>query len=100
MLDMGASINLMPSTIYEQLRLNDLKKTTMSLLLADGSVRYPRGYVEDVLVQVDNLIISADFVVLDMDEGSKDRNCKPILLWNKPFSLHNSSHNSLIHLYT
>jgi hypothetical protein len=84
MLDLGASINLMPSTIYEQLGLNDLKKTTMSLLLADGSVRYPRGYVEDVLVQVENLIIPADFVVLDMDEGAKDRNCKPILL-GRPF---------------
>ena len=84
MLDLGASINLMPFTIYEQLGLNDLKKTTMSLLLADGFVRYPRGYVEDVLVQVDNLIIPADFVVLDMDEGAKDRNCKPILL-GRPF---------------
>ncbi|KAK1581099.1 hypothetical protein Q3G72_003095 [Acer saccharum] len=32
----------------------------------------------------DNLIIPADFVVLDMDEGAKDRNCKPILL-GRPF---------------
>ena len=84
MLDLGASINLMPFTIYEQLGLNDLKKTTMSLLLADGSVRYPRVYVEDVLFQVDTLILPTNFVVLDMDEKAKDRNCKPILL-GRPF---------------
>ncbi|KAK0577054.1 hypothetical protein LWI29_027266 [Acer saccharum] len=49
MLDLGASINLMPYSIYKQLGLNELKPTTMSLLLADGSVRYPRGNVEDTV---------------------------------------------------
>ena len=84
MLDLGSSINLMPLSIYKQLEWNELKPTTMSLLLADGSVRYPRGIVEDVLVQVDKLIIPADFVVLDMDDVSRETNIRPILL-GRPF---------------
>ncbi|KAK0594076.1 hypothetical protein LWI29_007355 [Acer saccharum] len=52
----------------------------MSLLLADGSVRYPRGHVEDVLVQVGKLIIPADFAVLDMEDVSKETNMRPVLL--------------------
>ncbi|KAK1588944.1 hypothetical protein Q3G72_028877 [Acer saccharum] len=84
MLDLGASINLMPYSIYKQLGLNELKPTTMSLLLADGSVRYPRGHVEDVLVQVGKLIIPTDFVVLDMEDVSKETNMRPVLL-GRPF---------------
>ena len=65
MLDLGASINLMPFTIYKKLGLNELRPTKMSLILADQSARQPRGIVEDVLIQVDKLIIPADFVVFD-----------------------------------
>ena len=71
MLDLGASINLMPYTIYKRLGLNDLKTTSMSLLLVDQSSRLPLGIIEDVLIQVKKLIILADFVVLDM-EGQRD----------------------------
>lgn len=67
MLDLGASINLMPYSVYLQLGLGDLKATTISLQLADRSVKYPRGIVEDILFQVDKLILPADFVVLDME---------------------------------
>ncbi|KAI5343433.1 hypothetical protein L3X38_011309 [Prunus dulcis] len=47
MLDLGASINLMPYLVYLQLGLGALKATTISLQLADRSVKYPRGIVED-----------------------------------------------------
>ncbi|KAK5772407.1 hypothetical protein PVK06_048695 [Gossypium arboreum] len=40
----------------------------MSIQLADRSVKYPRGIIEDVLVKVDKFIFPVDFVVLDMDE--------------------------------
>ncbi|XP_048231241.1 uncharacterized protein LOC125370278 [Ricinus communis] len=66
MLDLGVSINLMPYSTYAQLGLGELKPTTMSLQLVDRSIKYPRGTVEDLLIQVGKLIISADFVVLDM----------------------------------
>ncbi|CAH9097553.1 unnamed protein product [Cuscuta epithymum] len=84
MLDLGASINLMPYSVYLKLGLNELKSTTMSLQLADRSIRYPRGIIEDVLVQVDKLIIPADFVVLDMDDQCKHVKDMPILL-GRPF---------------
>ena len=52
--DLGASINLMPYSIYKKLVLDDVKPTTVSLQLADRSIKHPRGIVEDVLVKVDN----------------------------------------------
>ncbi|XP_073121533.1 uncharacterized protein [Henckelia pumila] len=66
--DLGASINLMPYSIFRKLNLGEPKSTRMSLQLADSSIKYPRGIIEDVLVKVDKFIFSVDFVVLDMEE--------------------------------
>ncbi|XP_004289461.1 PREDICTED: uncharacterized protein LOC101311229 [Fragaria vesca subsp. vesca] len=63
-----SSVNLMPYSIYEQLNLGELQETTVKLQLADRSLKIPRGIVEDVLVKVDQLILPADFFVLDMEE--------------------------------
>ncbi|KAL5813697.1 hypothetical protein ACOSQ4_024338 [Xanthoceras sorbifolium] len=84
MLDLGASINLMPYSVYIQLSLNKLKPTSITLLLADRSTRYPRGIVEDILIQVDKLIIPVDFVVLDIDDERMTEKDLPILL-GRPF---------------
>ncbi|XP_031248673.1 uncharacterized protein LOC116106446 [Pistacia vera] len=74
MIDLGASINLMPYSIYLALGLGELKPTTMTLQLADRSVKYPKGIVENSLVQVDKLIVPIEFVVLEMEElSSKDK---------------------------
>ncbi|RVW18558.1 hypothetical protein CK203_101329 [Vitis vinifera] len=64
---LGASVNLLPYSIYKQLGLGELKLTSITLSLADRSVKIPRGMIEDVLVQVDKFYYSMDFVVLDMD---------------------------------
>ncbi|XP_075481126.1 uncharacterized protein LOC142521835 [Primulina tabacum] len=66
--DLGASINLMPFSFYRELELGKVKPTTITLQLADRSLTYPRGIVEDVLVKVDKFIFPADFVILDMEE--------------------------------
>ncbi|XP_057809033.1 glutenin, high molecular weight subunit PW212-like [Salvia miltiorrhiza] len=66
MLDSGAGINLMPYSIFKQLELGNLKPTRMCLQLADRSVRYPHGVVEDILVRVGGLIVPVDFVVLEI----------------------------------
>ncbi|XP_057808581.1 uncharacterized protein LOC131023056 [Salvia miltiorrhiza] len=68
MLDLGVEINLMSYSIFKQLELGNLKPTRMCLQLADRSVRYPRGVVEDILVRVDGLIVLMDFVVLEIGE--------------------------------
>ena len=66
--DLGASINLMPLSIFEKLGLGEVKPTTISLQLADRSIKYPGEVIEDVLVKVDKFIFPVDFIVLDMDE--------------------------------
>ena len=48
-----------------------MKQTTISLQLADRSIKYPRGIIEDVLVKVDKFIFPVDFVVLDMEEDQE-----------------------------
>ncbi|KAL2251406.1 UNVERIFIED_CONTAM: hypothetical protein Sindi_2262900 [Sesamum indicum] len=59
MCDLGASINIMPLTIYESLNVGPLKKTGDIFQLADHSVVYPEGVLEDVLVQVNELVFPA-----------------------------------------
>ncbi|KAK5812103.1 hypothetical protein PVK06_027511 [Gossypium arboreum] len=66
--DLGASINLMPYKMFKQLGLGEPKPTRISILLADRSIKYPRGIIEDVLIKVDKFIFPVDFVALDMDE--------------------------------
>ncbi|RVW31950.1 Retrovirus-related Pol polyprotein from transposon 17.6 [Vitis vinifera] len=67
LLDLGANVNLLSYSVYKQLGLGELKPTTITLSLADRSVKIPRGVIEDVLVQVDKFYYPVDFVVLDTD---------------------------------
>ncbi|CAN6723554.1 unnamed protein product [Malus baccata var. baccata] len=69
MLDLGASINLMPYSIYTSMNLGALKNDGVIIQLADRSNAYPKGVLEDVLVQVNHLVFPADFYVLEMDES-------------------------------
>ena len=57
LLDLVASVNLLPYSVYKQLGLGELKPTTIILSLADRSVKIPKGIVEDVLVKVDTFTI-------------------------------------------
>ncbi|CAN6567836.1 unnamed protein product [Malus baccata var. baccata] len=68
--DLGASVNLMPYSVFKRLGEGELKPTSSIIQLADRSITYPRGVIEDVIVKVDNLYLPADFMVLDMDEDS------------------------------
>ncbi|WMV59357.1 hypothetical protein MTR67_052742, partial [Solanum verrucosum] len=63
--DFGASIDLIPFSIYQQLRLGDPKSTTMRLLMVDRSIKSPIGVLYDILVKVDKFIFPADLVILD-----------------------------------
>ncbi|KAK1421773.1 hypothetical protein QVD17_24388 [Tagetes erecta] len=78
--DLGASINLMPYSIYKRLGLGDPTPTRMSISLADRSVKYPRGIVENLLVKVDKFVFLVDFVILDMEVDDK----VPLIL-GRPF---------------
>jgi hypothetical protein len=67
LLDLGASVNLLPYSIYQQLGLGELKPASMTLQLVDRSVKIPRGIVEDVLIKVDKFYFPVDFIVLDIE---------------------------------
>ena len=84
LLDLGASVNLLPYSMYKQLGLGELKPTNITLSLADRSVKIPKGIVEDVLVKIDKFYYPVDFVVLDTEPMAESTNQVPIIL-GRPF---------------
>ncbi|GKC98937.1 reverse transcriptase domain-containing protein [Tanacetum coccineum] len=78
--DSGASINLLPHSIYKQLGLGALKPTRMTLELANRSVTHPMGIAEDVVVRVDGFTFLVDFVVVNFEPDPR----VPIIL-GRPF---------------
>ncbi|RVW12110.1 hypothetical protein CK203_087303 [Vitis vinifera] len=80
LLDLGVSVNLLPYLVYKQLGLGELKSTSITLSLADRSVKFPRGIIEDVLIQIDNFYYPIDFMVLDTEQGTSGLNHVPIIL--------------------
>ena len=78
--DLGACINLMPLSIFRRLGLGEARPTTVTLQVADRSLKHPHGVIEDVLVKVDKFIFPAYFIVLDMEEDKEI----PIIL-DRPF---------------
>nr|GEV05387.1 reverse transcriptase domain-containing protein [Tanacetum cinerariifolium] len=65
--DLGASINLMPLSIWKKLSLPELTPTRMTLELADRSITRPKGVAEDVFVKVGKFYFPTDFVVVDFE---------------------------------
>ncbi|GJY15295.1 reverse transcriptase domain-containing protein [Tanacetum coccineum] len=65
--DLGASINLMPYSVWKSLSLSELTPTCMTLELADRSITEPIGIAEDVFINVGKFQFPADFVVVDFE---------------------------------
>ncbi|XP_050897349.1 uncharacterized protein LOC127104192 [Lathyrus oleraceus] len=63
--DLGVNINLIPLSMMRILNCEEPKPMKMTLTLADRSITYPYGVLEDVLVRVDDFF-PVDFVILDM----------------------------------
>ncbi|KAH9686259.1 hypothetical protein KPL70_014304 [Citrus sinensis] len=84
LLDLGASVNLLPYSVYQQLNLGELKPTSTTLLLADRSMKVPKGIIEDVLVQVDKFIYPVDFIVLETEPIANECKQIPVIL-GRPF---------------
>ncbi|XP_057985471.1 uncharacterized protein LOC131170459, partial [Hevea brasiliensis] len=78
--DLRASVSLMPLSICKKLEIGELKPTTISLQLADRSVKYPVRILENIPIKVGKFFIPVDFVVLEMEEDVKI----PIIL-GRPF---------------
>ncbi|KAJ9141151.1 hypothetical protein P3X46_031724 [Hevea brasiliensis] len=72
--------NLMPLSICKKLEIRELKPTTISFQLADRSVKYPEGILENIPIKVGKFFIPVDFVVLEMEDDVQI----PIIL-GRPF---------------
>ncbi|CAM8961140.1 unnamed protein product [Rhodiola kirilowii] len=78
--DLGASISLIPYSLFEQIDVGELHPTTISLKLADRSSRIPREILRDVPIKIGKFFIPVDFYVLEMDVEQE----MPIIL-GRPF---------------
>ncbi|CAM8910533.1 unnamed protein product [Rhodiola kirilowii] len=78
--DLGASISLIPYSLYKKIDMGELHPTTISLKLADRSSRVPNGVLRDVPIKVGKFFIPVDFYVLDMDSEQET----PVIL-GRPF---------------
>ncbi|KAK3189266.1 hypothetical protein Dsin_028827 [Dipteronia sinensis] len=79
-LDMGASVNMMPLKVYMQLNLRSIKATPIELKMADNSPKGPCGVVEDVQLDIHGLKVPVDFIVLEVKEDESDEREWKLLL--------------------
>ncbi|XP_016199623.1 uncharacterized protein LOC107640627 [Arachis ipaensis] len=78
--DLGASIHLMLLSWVRNFQIEEVNPTRICLQLAERSIKFLFGVVEDLLLKVGSFIFPSDFVILDMEE---DKNVSIIL--RRPF---------------
>ncbi|GKD28988.1 hypothetical protein Tco_1239766 [Tanacetum coccineum] len=86
LVDLGASISVMPLSSYLNLRLGELAHTKLTVELADMTVKYPKGIAKNVLVGIGNFVFPVDFIILDMpgDNQSGPFDPRKSILSNRP----------------
>ena len=84
LLDLGASINLLPLSVYQQLGLGELSPTRVTIQLADRSIKFSKWEITDVLIRVRDFINPIDFIVLETQPASNPRSQTPVIL-GRPF---------------
>ncbi|GJV16588.1 hypothetical protein Tco_1361911 [Tanacetum coccineum] len=80
LVDLGASVSVMPLSTYLNLGLGELAHTRLIVELADRTMKYPKGIAENVLVVIGKFTFTVDFIILDMPEDIK----VPLIL-GRPF---------------
>ncbi|GKE37424.1 putative nucleotidyltransferase, ribonuclease H [Tanacetum coccineum] len=83
LLDLGASINILPASLVDKYDLRTLCKTDTIISLADLSTKIPRGILEDVIVKVDDFYYPVDFFVMDTESPYKD--VQKTIILERPF---------------
>ena len=84
LLDLRASVNLLPFVVYQQLGLGELKPMGVTLQLADRSIKTPMGIVEDDLIKVGEFVFPVDFIVLESQPLSDLKGQIPVII-GRPF---------------
>ena len=82
LLDLGASVNILPGNLFDEHDLGTLEKTDIILQLADKSTRIPRGVLSNVIVKVDDFYYPADFIVLDNEDTCNSS--QPTIILGRP----------------
>ncbi|GJW45825.1 hypothetical protein Tco_0077471 [Tanacetum coccineum] len=80
LVDLGASVSVMPLSTYLNLGLGELAHTKLTVELADRTVKYPKGIAKNVLVGTDKFVFPVNFIILDMPKDIK----VPLIL-GRPF---------------
>nr|KAJ0198124.1 hypothetical protein LSAT_V11C700385840 [Lactuca sativa] len=83
LLDLGASVNIIPGNLFDQHDLGTLEQTDIILRLADKSTKIPRGILSDVIIKVEYFYYSVDFLVLDTESTYKES--QPSIILGRPF---------------
>ncbi|GKD77405.1 retrovirus-related pol polyprotein from transposon TNT 1-94, partial [Tanacetum coccineum] len=91
LVDLGASVSVMPFSTYTNLGLGILSHTRLTIELADRTIKQPRGIAENVLVRIGKFIFPIDFIILDIPEDDD----VPLIL-GRPFL---STAHSKINVY-
>nr|GEU37653.1 hypothetical protein [Tanacetum cinerariifolium] len=68
LVDLGASVSVMPFSIYINLDLGGLSHTRLTIEVADRTIKHPRGVAENVLVRIGKFVFPIDFIILDIPE--------------------------------
>ncbi|GJW53029.1 putative reverse transcriptase domain-containing protein [Tanacetum coccineum] len=71
LVDLGASVKVMPLLTYLNLGLGELAHTKLTVELVDRTMKYPKGITENVLVRIGKFTFPVDFIILDMPEDIK-----------------------------
>ncbi|KAJ0465579.1 putative nucleotidyltransferase, Ribonuclease H [Helianthus annuus] len=83
LLDLGASVSILPGSLYDQYDFGPLRRADTTVVLADLTPKLPRGIVRDVIVKVEEFFFPVDFLVLDY--VSADKNNQPNVILGRPF---------------
>jgi len=79
LLDLGCSVDLIPYSVYLELKLGELKPSNCTLQFADRLVRTLRGQIDAVLIQINKGLCHVDFIVLDIDPNHASKQIPVIL---------------------
>lgn len=69
-MDLGSSINVMPYAIFEELKFGDLKRTSITIQLADCLIKYSQGIIEGMVLNVHEFLLLGCFVVMELERVS------------------------------
>ncbi|GJZ90332.1 ribonuclease H-like domain-containing protein [Tanacetum coccineum] len=84
LVDLGASVSVMPFSTYTNLGLGILSHTRLTIELADRTIKQPRGIAENVLVRIGKFIFPIDFIILDIPEDDDGQGKKLVFKSVKP----------------